>query len=59
MKESIIFSIIKTPCGRAKYAELNSRQGILSKIRLGWFIFFAIIQDWNLPNPDQLEDSES
>ncbi len=50
---------IKTPCGRAKYAELESRKGILSRIRLFWFISLAAIRDWNISNPDQIEDSES
>ena len=49
-----IYSLIKTPCGRAKYADLVQKTGFLSKLRLLWFIFFAMIKDWNLQNPDQI-----
>jgi len=59
MTQLKIHSWIKTPCGRTKYAELDARAGLLSRIRLGWFIFFAAIKDWHVPNPDQSEDSES
>ncbi len=59
MSPSRIFSLIKTPCGRAKFNELNTQKGLLSRIRLGWFVFFAAIRDWNLKNPDQSEGSES
>ncbi len=44
--------LIKTECGRAKYSDLASRSGPTARIRLMWFIFFATIQDWNLPIPD-------
>ncbi len=54
-----IFSFIKTQCGRAKYLDLASQKGLISKLRLGWFILIAIIRDWNLPNPDQREESNS
>ncbi len=54
-----IHLFIKTPCGRAKYAELASRPGLFSKIRLIWFVFFATLKDWTLENPDQKEDSDS
>ena len=54
-----IFTLIKTPCGRSKYIELNSKKGALSKLRLIWFILIAIIKDWNIPSPDQKEDSNS
>ena len=54
-----IYSLIKTPCGRSKYTELTSRIGFLAKVRLYWFIIFAIIKDWNIPNPDHLEESSS
>jgi len=54
-----IYSWIKTPCGRAKYAELAAQKGIFSGLRLGWFIVFAAIKDLNIRNPDQMEDSES
>ena len=52
MKSPPIFTLIKTPCGRSKFKELASKQGIASRIRLIWFIFFAVIKDFNLPNPD-------
>tara|TARA_Y100000814_G_scaffold108481_1_gene76664 strand:- start:170 stop:328 length:159 start_codon:yes stop_codon:yes gene_type:complete len=45
MPNSIINSLIKTPCGRAKYQELASKQSFLSKIRLVWFILIAAIRD--------------
>ena len=32
-----IFKWIKTGCGRAKYVDLASRNGITAKLRLGWF----------------------
>jgi hypothetical protein len=54
-----IHAWIKTTCGRAKYAELDAQKGALSRIRLGWFIFFATIKDWNLSNPDQSNSSGS
>ncbi len=50
MNVSMIYSLIKTPCGRAKYHELASRKGILSKVRLAWFILIATIKDWNIVN---------
>ena len=53
-----IHSWIKTPCGRAKYAELENEKGGLARIRLAWFIIFAAIRDWNLANPDQGVNSE-
>ena len=60
MQEKVkIFSLIKTPCGRAKYLELTSKKGLISKLRLYWFILFAIIKDWNLTNPNQREESNS
>ena len=59
MSKPKIFSLIKTPCGRAKYSELSLKTNLFAKLRLYWFIFFAIIKDWNLPNPDQTEDSIS
>ncbi len=59
MTQQKINSWIKTSCGRAKYAELNSKQGLLARIRLYWFVFFAAIRDWNLSIQDSTEDSES
>ncbi len=59
MEKPKIFLLIKTPCGRSKYLNLVSQKGLISKIRLGWFIVIAIIKDWNLPTPDQSEESSS
>ena len=50
---SIIFSLIKTPCGRSKFAELAARQGILARLRLAWFVLMASLRDWHLPDPDR------
>ena len=47
-----IYKLIKTPCGRQKYSELASRNGLFSKIRLSWFIVIASLKDWTLSNPD-------
>lgn len=44
---------IKTECGRAKYAELAVRPGLLARLRLGWFVLIAAWRDWNLSAPDQ------
>ncbi len=54
-----INSLIKTPCGRAKHSQLASKKGFLAMLRLYWFIVFATLKDWNIPNPDQLEESNS
>ena len=50
---------IKTPCGRAKYEELSRKTWILSQIRLIWFVLIAMLRDWNLKNPEQLNGSKS
>ncbi len=52
-----IFRWIKTECGRAKYADLSSRSGFVSKTRLGWFVVIAALRDWRLPDPDQTSGS--
>ena len=44
---------IKTECGRAKYAELAARPGLLPWLRLAWFVLIAAVRDWPLPAPDQ------
>ena len=36
---------IKTKCGIDKFKLLKERKGILNKIRLYWFIFFAGLRD--------------
>ncbi len=52
MNKPIIFSIIKTECGRTKYKMLASKKGIFNRIRLYWFILFATIEDWNFKAND-------
>jgi len=52
MDKNLIFSLIKTECGRAKYEMLASKKGILNHIRLYWFVFFAAIEDWNIKVED-------
>ena len=52
MDKNLIFSLIKTECGRAKYVMLASKKGILNRIRLYWFILFAAIEDWNIRDKD-------
>ncbi len=59
MFEFKVDSLIKTPCGRAKYAMLKTKQGFFARVRLIWFIFFASIKDLTVPNPDQIDNSES
>ena len=46
------FRWIKTDCGRAKYVELASRNGMTAKLRLGWFVLIAAVRDLQVPNPD-------
>ena len=50
MTNSSIYRWIKTDCGRAKYAELATRKGMLAKVRLGWFVVIAAVRDWRLPS---------
>ena len=52
MDKNLIFSVIKTECGRAKYEMLASKKGIFNRIRLYCFIVFASIEDWNLKGDD-------
>lgn len=49
MNQPSVFRWIKTECGRAKYAELAARHGVLARLRLGWFVLIAAIRDWPLP----------
>jgi hypothetical protein len=49
----LIQRLIKTECGRAKYAELAGRRGPLAWVRLAWFVLVAAIRDWPLPPPEQ------
>ncbi len=57
IKKPLIYNWIKTPCGRAKYTDLAARRGFISFIRLNWFIFFAILRDLKVANPDHFEES--
>ena len=59
MDKNLIFSLIKTECGRAKYEMLDSKKGIFNRIRLYWFILFAAIEDWNIKAEDHSNNSES
>ena len=36
---------IKTECGRAKYAQLSQRRGIVARLRLAWFVVVAVLRD--------------
>jgi len=46
----VVHRWIKTDCGRAKYAELVARPGLLARLRLGWFVAIAALRDWPLPD---------
>ena len=48
MTKKAAFNYIKTPCGQAKYIELESNKTLLGKFRLIWFILIASIRDWNI-----------
>ena len=48
MTKKIIFKYIKTPCGQAKYIELEANKTLLGKFRLLFFILIASIRDWNI-----------
>ena len=48
MKRKTVFKFIKTPCGQAKYIELEGNKTVLGKVRLFWFILIASIRDWNI-----------
>ena len=47
MKKAV-FNYIKTPCGQAKYIELEANKTLQGKFRLLWFILIASIRDWNI-----------
>ena len=36
---------IKTECGRAKYAQLSQRRGLVARLRLAWFVVIAVLRD--------------
>ena len=48
MTKKTVFNFIKTPCGQAKYIELEANKTLLGKCRLLWFILIASIRDWNI-----------
>ena len=48
MTKKTVFNYIKTPCGQAKYIELEANKTLLGKVRLFWFILIASIRDWNI-----------
>ena len=43
-----VFKYVKTPCGQAKYIELESNKSLLGKLRLAWFVLIASLRDWNI-----------
>ena len=49
MQQPTIQRWIKTECGRAKYADLAARPGLLARGRLAWFVLIAALRDWHLP----------
>ena len=53
MSRPAIHRWIKTDCGRAKYTELATREGIAAKLRLGWFVLIAALRDLPIKNSDQ------
>jgi hypothetical protein len=57
MQDPTIRRLIKTECGRAKYAELVARVGPAARLRLAWFVLIAALRDWHLPH--QPSGSES
>ena len=48
MTKKTDFNFIKTPCGQAKYIELETNKTFLGKLRLLWFTLIASIRDWNI-----------
>ncbi len=48
MTKKTVFNFIKTPCGQAKYIELEANKTLIGKLRLLWFILIASIRDWNI-----------
>ena len=47
MKKAV-FNYIKTPCGQAKYLELETNKTLIGKLRLMWYVLIASIRDWNI-----------
>jgi len=50
MKDKFIFKYIKTECGQMKYESLSANKTLLGRIRLYWFVIFALIRDLNIRN---------
>ena len=50
MKKKRIYQFIKTECGQAKYESLSLNKTLYGRVRLYWFIFFAVINDINIRN---------
>ena len=48
MTKKTVFNFIKTPCGQAKYIELEANKTLLGKFRLLWFILIASFRDFAL-----------
>tara|TARA_B100001989_G_scaffold151456_1_gene107976 strand:+ start:429 stop:581 length:153 start_codon:yes stop_codon:yes gene_type:complete len=48
MKKKTVFKYIKTPCGQAKYIQLEANKTFFGKFRLLWFVVIASIRDWNI-----------
>jgi len=46
MTKKTVFKFIKTPCGQAKYIEVEDNKTLRGKFRLLWFILIASIRDW-------------
>ena len=57
MATPTVFRWIKTDCGRAKYADLETRQGVPARLRLAWFVLIAALRDWPLPQPEGSHDN--
>ena len=48
MTKKTVFNFIKTPCGQAKYIELEANKTLIGKLRLLWYVLIASIRDWNI-----------
>ena len=58
MTKKTVFNYIKTPCGQAKYIELEANKTLLGKLRLLWFILIASIRDWNIKEIERERERE-
>ena len=59
MNKKIIYSFIKTTCGRQKFEYLSTKKDLLSTLRLYWFIIAAAIRDWGLEAQEVPDESNS